>query len=274
MVKAISIKTFKGLFNVIIILIFAVPFYWLVVTSVKTLGDSLRLPPTFWVDRPLWENYAVAIEKMQFWRMLKNSLVVTGAILVAQALTVIPAAYAFANFTFKGSKALFAMMLATMMVPAQLIFLPVFLLLSALGLINTYASLILPSAASAFGIFMLRQAFKQVPRSLVEAAKLDGASELQIMTRIMLPMAKPTVVTLGLLTFIGTWNDYFWPLVLTTNESVRTLPVGVAGLRLVEGGVNYPVMMAGNVILVVPVLIAFVFAQKQIIKAFTYVGDK
>jgi sn-glycerol 3-phosphate transport system permease protein len=160
------------------------------------------------------------------------------------------------------------------MIPAQLVFLPVFLLLSRLKMINHYSSLILPQAASAFGIFMLRQTFKQVPEEILEAARLDKASELKIMTRVMLPIARPTLVALALLTFISTWNDYFWPLVLTTNDRVRTLPLGVAALRNVQGGITYHTAMAGNILLLLPIVAVFLIAQRQIIKAFTYMGEK
>jgi len=145
---------------------------------------------------------------------------------------------------------------------------------SGMGLINSYVSLILPSASSAFAIFMLRQTFKQVPSELIEAARLDKAGELKIMLRIMLPIAKPTIITLGLITFISSWNDYFWPFVLTTNNAVRTLAVGITSLQQTEGTLNYHTLMAGNALLIAPVLIVFFFAQKQIIKAFTYLGDK
>jgi sn-glycerol 3-phosphate transport system permease protein len=257
-----------------IVLLFFIPFYWMVLTSVKNLGQTLKMPPVFWVENPQWENFLMVFAKIPFWHMLKNSLIVAAGILLCQCVTVIPAAYAFARFRFKGDRFLFGITLATMMIPGQLIFLPIFLMFSKAGLINSYLSLILPSASSAFAIFMLRQSFKQVPEELLEAARLDNAGELRIMTNIMLPIARPTVVTLALITFISTWNDYFWPLVLTTNNTVRTLPVGIAALRLSEGGISYHILMAGNVLLVVPVLVAFFFAQKQIIKAFTYMGEK
>lgn len=260
--------------NLAIALIFFIPFYWMFITSVKTLGQTLITPPTFWTWDPQWENFSVVFQKVNVWGMLKNSLIVTAGTLVCQCITVIPAAYAFARYKFKGSNILFGITLATMMIPAQLIFLPVYLMFSKWGMINTYWSLILPSASSAFAIFMLRQTFKQVSEELLEAARLDKAGELKIITRIMLPMARPTVVTLAMLTFIGVWNDYFWPLVMTTKADVRTLPVGIASLRMTESGVNYQIMMAGNVILVIPVLIVFIIAQKQIIKAFTYTGVK
>ena len=260
--------------NLAIALIFFIPFYWMFITSVKTLGQTLITPPTFWTWDPQWENVSVVFQKVNVWGMLKNSLIVTAGTLVCQCITVIPAAYAFARYKFKGSNVLFGITLATMMIPSQLIFLPVYLMFSKWGMINTYWSLILPSASSAFAIFMLRQTFKQVSEELLEAARLDKAGELKIITRIMLPLARPTVVTLAMLTFIGVWNDYFWPLVMTTKADVRTLPVGIASLRMTESGINYHIMMAGNVILVIPVLIVFFIAQKQIIKAFTYTGVK
>ena len=264
----------RWVFNIFIALIFFIPFYWMFITSLKTLGQTLAMPPTFFVAEPQWQNYPEVFTKVDVWGQLKNSLIVTAGTLVCQCVTVIPAAYAFARYDFKGSKVLFGITLATMMIPAQLIFLPVYLMFSKWGMINTYWSLILPSASSAFAIFMLRQTFKQVSEELLEAARLDKAGELKIIMKIMLPLARPTVVTLAMLTFISVWNDYFWPLVMTTKETVRTLPVGIASLQMTESGINYNIMMAGNVILVIPVLIVFAIAQKQIIKAFTYAGVK
>ncbi len=272
--QSILKKSARCIINLLIVLVFFLPFYWMALTSVKNLGQTLKMPPVFWVSNPQWKNFMEVFRAIPFFSMLKNSVIVAVGILLCQCCTVIPAAYAFARFRFKGDTLLFGLTLATMMIPAQLIFLPVFLMFSKAGMINSYASLILPSASSAFAIFMLRQSFKQVPEELLEAARLDNASEWSIMYRIMLPIARPTVVTLALITFINTWNDYFWPLVLTTNNNVRTLPVGIAALRMSEGGISYHILMAGNVLLVVPVLVAFFFAQKQIIKAFTYMGEK
>ncbi len=264
----------RWLLNILIAGIFFIPFYWMLLTSIKTLGQTLQMPPAFWVNDPQWDNFAAAFNAFPFMDMLKNSLVVTLGILAGQCITVIPAAYAFARYRFKGKRILFGVTLSTMMIPAQLIFLPVFLFFSKLGMINSYYSLILPSATSAFAIFMLRQTFMRVPEELLEAARLDKAGEWKTLLRLMLPIAKPTLATLALLTFISSWNDYFWPFVMTTNDTVRTLAVGITHLRMVEGSIRYHVLMAGNVLLIAPVLIAFFFAQKQIIKAFTYMGDK
>ncbi len=264
----------KIILNIIIILIFFVPFYWMVLTAVKSLGETLLFPPTFFVKSPRFENFVNAYQAIPFIKYTVNSIIVTGGTLICQFLTVIPAAYAFARYQFRLKNLLFGITLATMMIPGQLIFLPIFLLFSKWGLINSFWSLILPGASSAFGIFMLRQTFKQVPEELIEAARLDKSSEGKIIFKIMLPIAKPTVVTLGLLTFIGTWNDYFWPLVMTTNDTVRTLPVGIVSLRMVESGISYHTVMAGNVILIIPIFIVYFLAQGQIIKAFTYMGEK
>jgi sn-glycerol 3-phosphate transport system permease protein len=260
--------------NFLIFAVFFIPFYWMFLTAIKNLGQTLQTPPTFWVTKAHWENFNKVFAAIPFFSMLKNNVIMTFGIMICQFFTVIPAAYAFARFKFAGGGFLFGLTLATMMIPAQLIFLPLFLMFSKMGLVNSYASLILPWATSSFAIFMLRQTFKQVPQELIEAAKLDNANEWKIIFKLMLPIAKPTIVTLGLITFILNWNDYFWPFVLTTNNTVRTLPVGITSLNIVDGGVKYHVLMAGNLLLVAPVLVVFFFAQKQIIKAFTYMGGK
>lgn len=276
--KQIISKISKNFFTIIIslavFLIFFFPFFWMLITSVKSLGEIMIFPPTLFPETIHLENYVRAFNSMAFLKYLGNSCIVTFSVLVLQMVTVVPAAYAFSQYKFKGRNILFALTLITMMIPSQLVFLPLFILFSKLGLITTYASLILPFATSAFGIFMLRQTFNQMPKELIEAAKMDKASEWKIIYKLFLPMAKPTLVTMALLTFIVTWNDYFWPLVMTTNDMVRTLPVGVASLRNLETGINYDVLMASNIMLTLPIIAVYFVAHKQIIKAFTYLGDK
>lgn len=235
-------RTARGAVSVLMLLVFFVPVYWMLLTAVKTMGQCYQTPPAFWASNPAWDNFTRAFEAIPFWNMLKNSLIVTAGTLLCQCVTVIPAAYAFARMRFRGEKLLFGAVLATMMIPAQLIFLPVFLLFSQAGLINSYISLIIPHGTSAFAIFMLRQTFRQVPDELLEAARLDKAGQWKIITRIMLPLARPTLLTLCLLTLVTTWSDYFWPFVMTTNNDVRTLSVGVSMLRIVDGGVDYPAL--------------------------------
>jgi sn-glycerol 3-phosphate transport system permease protein len=243
-------------------------------TSFKSLPETLMFPPKWLPDVFLWENYAKAWSSGPFLQYTLNSLIVVAGILLLQFLTIIPAAYAFARYQFRGSNLLFALTMITLMIPTQLIFLPVYLQFSAWGMANTILSLILPFASSALGIFMLRQAFKQVPEELLEAARLDYASEWKVIRKIMIPMAKPTLATFALLSFISHWNDYFWPLVMTNTADIRTLPVGIASIREAEGAVNWNVLMAGNMLLVAPILVVFLIARKYIIQAFVYFGVK
>lgn len=267
----------KVLYRVLLIcitLIFVGPFLWMLFTSFKSLAETLVIPPTLLPSEWKFSNYVEAWNSGPFLKYTINSLIVTFSVVALQLLTIIPAAYVFARHEFKGKKLLFAFTLLTMMIPAQLTFLPVFLMMSKAGLLNTFWSLILPSASSAFGIFLLRQRFMQIPEEIIEAAKLDNASEMKIIYKIMVPQAKGTLVTLGLFSFIGTWNDYFWPLVMTTKDTVRTLPLGVSMLRATMDGTQWHVLMAGNVILVLPIIIIYLFAQKRIIEAFTYTGIK
>lgn len=267
-------KGFEWIGLGLVILIFVFPFIWMVSTSLKSLPETVVFPPIWIPETLMWENFIKAWASGPFLKYFLNSLIVAVGILVLQLITIIPAAYAFARYTFKGQKLLFGLTMVALMIPPQLTFLPVFLQMSEIGLINTLWSLILPFASSAFGIFLLRQSFMQVPDELLEAAKLDQASEWKIILKIMVPQARPVLVTFGLFSFIYHWNDYFWPLVMTNDAAVRTLPIGIAMLKEAEGGVAWNVVMAGNVILVLPILIVFFFAQRQIIKAFTYSGVK
>ncbi|TNJ65249.1 carbohydrate ABC transporter permease [Paenibacillus hemerocallicola] len=259
---------------VLLVLIFAMPFAWMFSTSLKTLPETMIFPPEWIPKHFVWSNYAQAWGSGPFLQYITNSIIVSVGILVMQMLTIIPAAYAFARYRFKGAGFLFGMVMITLMIPSQLIFLPVYLQLSTWKLLNTHLALILPFASSAFGIFLLRQSFKQVPEELLEAARLDNAKEWQIVLKLMVPMAKPVLATFALFSFIAHWNDYFWPLVMTTDETARTLPLGIAKIREEEGVANWNVLMAGNMILVTPILIAFFFAQRHIIQAFVYTGVK
>lgn len=175
---------------------------------------------------------------------------------------------------FKGKSVFWAITLLCLMIPMQLIFLPNYISFSRVNLLNTNWSLILPFATSAFGIFLLRQTFVAVPEEIIEAARLDNASEFTIIRKIFMPLARPTIVTLVLFTFISRWNDYFWPLTMTTIDEARTLPVGVAMLKMTDQGIPWNTIMAANVIMLLPILIIYIFAQDKIIKAFTYSGIK
>lgn len=267
-------KILNNIFVLLIAGVFLVPFVWMFLTSFKSLSETLAIPPTILPETWHFENFIKAWNSGPFLKYTMSSVIVTLSVVALQMLTIIPAAYAFARYKFFGKNLLFSLTLITMMIPAQIIFLPVFLMMSKWNLLNTYWSLILPFASSAFGIFLLRQRFMQVPEEILEAAILDNASDLKILYKIMVPQAKGTLVTIGLFTFISIWNDYFWPLVMTTKDTVRTLPLGVSMLRSTMDGISWNILMAGNIILVLPIVIVFIFAQKKIIEAFTYTGIK
>jgi sn-glycerol 3-phosphate transport system permease protein len=254
--------------------VFVFPFLWMLTTSFKTLGETMLFPPPLLPRRWMLENYQAAWSEGHFPSYLGNSLFVSLATLAAQFLVIIPAAYVFACRRFAGSRLLFGLVLVGLMIPGQVTFLPIYLLFSKLRLINNYATLILPFASSSFGIFLLTQNFKQVPLDVIEAARLDRAGPMKLTFRVLLPIAKPAVITFALFSFIAHWNDYFWVLSMTTSEAIRTLPIGVAMLKDAENLKNWHIIMAGNMILVGPILAIYLTANKYIKSAFTYSGLK
>jgi len=268
------LKTLNAAALIILVAIFAMPFVWMASTSLKTFTETVIFPPKWIPAQIQWENFSLAWNSGPFLKYFMNSVLVSIGILCLQFITIIFAAYAFARYKFKGDRVLFGVTMITLMIPGQLIFLPVYLLMSKWGILNSLLALILPFSSSAFGIFLLRQSFMQVQEELIEAARLDDATEWKIIYKIMVPMAMPTLITFALFSFIAHWNDYFWPLVMTTTDAARTLPIGIAKIREVDGGTAWHILMAGNMILVIPILIVFFLAQRQIIKAFVYTGVK
>lgn len=198
---------------------------------------------------------------MNIVRYFLNSLILSASITALSLLVNSMAGFAFAKFHFPGKESLFKLLLAAMIIPAQVTMLPLFLMMNQLGLINSYLGVIIPGMASIFGIFLIRQYITSLPDSLIEAARLDGASDFQIYWKIVLPLAKPILVTLGLFTFMGTWNDFMWPLIIMTRENMYTLPVAMANLSG-EHAQDTELMMAGAVITVLPVIIVFLALQR------------
>jgi sn-glycerol 3-phosphate transport system permease protein len=186
----------------------------------------------------------------------------------------IPAAYSFAKYKFVGKEFFFALVLLAFMIPGQVTFIPVYLMLADWGMIKSLLPQIIPFMSNAFGIFLLRQYFMQIPQEIIESARLDNSSEFKIIMKIMIPMSMPALATVALFSFVSHWNDYFWPLVMTDSAAVRPLTMGIAMLRETEGISNWHIIMAGNVVLVVPILIVYAFMSKQILKAFVYSGIK
>lgn len=261
---------------IILFVMFIFPFYWTLITSVKGLYEAVAYPPTFWPSEFHFENYAQAWKHADFAHFGKNSIFMSVGATIILMLSCTMAAYGFARFEFKGKKGLFFLMMADIVIPAQVIFLPIFVMYSKMKLLNTYASYFFLFVYSGGVIFFLRNAFKQVPAELVEAARLDGASEFSVMFRVMLPAVKPFMITQIMLSFISKWNGYFWIQTLTTNDHIRTLPIAMNRLSSIgeEFISAWNVTMAGNVMLMAPLLILYIFANRQIKVAFIGNGIK
>lgn len=258
----------------VVILIFIFPFYWMLSTSLKDMTEALRFPPTLIPSSIHLENYTHVFEVVPIAQYFLNSVIVSLAVLLLQYLIIVPAAYSLSRHDYKGKKLFFGLVMLGQMIPQQITFLPVYFMFSKAKLLGTLLPLILPFISNPFGIFMLRQYFMQIPQEVIEAAKLDDASNMKIMFKVMMPMAKPALVTIGLLSFISTWNSYFWPLIMVSSEKLRTLPVGVAALKSSETLQMWHIIMAGNVILVLPILIIYLLASKKIRNSFAYSGIK
>jgi sn-glycerol 3-phosphate transport system permease protein len=248
-------------------LIWLFPYLWMVLTSFKTLPEIVADPTA-----PLPENlelgaYAAVASSMPIGRYVWNTTVMALAIALLQLLLALPAGYALAKLRFRGRALAFGLVIATLLVPAQVRFVPVFTLFADLGLANTMAALVLPFGVSALGTFLVRQALLSLPDSILEAARMDGASEARIVYGILPPLLVPTLVSVFLFSFVYHWNYYFWPLVMTTDDSVRTLPLGIALLREQGTGVRWHIVMAGNVLLSAPALIVFALAQRHLLRA-------
>lgn len=242
------------------------PYAWMVVTSLKPLDEITRDPTAPFPKHPQLDAYREVFQQVAVGRHLLVSLAVAITIGVLQIALALPAGYALAKLRFVGKKTAFGLVVACLLVPPQVTFVSVFLMFAQVSLTNTFGALVLPFAASALGTFLVRQALLSVPDEIIEAARLDGASELTIVYRILAPLLKPTLVSVFLVSFVYHYSDYFWPLVMTTDDTVRTLPLGVALLKEPGSGVRWHVVMAGNVILSMPVLALFALAQKHLIR--------
>jgi multiple sugar transport system permease protein len=250
-----------------------VPFFWMVSTSLKSGGGIFAYPPQWIPQEPTLEWYRRLGKEVNFFLHFKNSLIVsvsvTGLSLFLNSL----AGYAFAKHRFRGRDSLFKLLLATLMVPAQVTMIPVFLLLKNLGFLNTYTGLIVPVSASVFGIFLIRQFIMSLPDDLIEAARIDGCSEFRIYWSVVLPLCKPVLATLGIFTFMGSWNDFLWPLVVMLKETGYTLPVALANLNG-QHPTSFGLLMAAAVVVVAPVLVVFLVAQKYVIQGMAHSGLK
>lgn len=260
---------------IVLLVLYIFPLFYMISTSLKTMYEVNLSPPRLLPDVPQWQNFAEAWRKMNFPHYLKNSVIISGLTILGQLFVCVPCAYAFAKKQFRFKKILNGLVLFDLVVPAQIIFLSIYLIESRLGWIDTYQGLVVPFIYSAFSIFFLMQSFKTLPDEIMDAARLDKCSELQIIGQVVLPMAKPTVITTVLFTFVYKWNDYFWASILTTTDRVRTLPLAIQNLLPVGNAANeWHTIMAGNLMLFLPMFILYILANKNIKQMFCYGGIK
>lgn len=251
------------------------PFAWMLLSSFKPqseiLSAELHLLPQRWA---ILENYGNVWSRVPMGRFLLNGVIVTVAIFALQLLVNLPCAYALAKLRFRGRRALFAVVLLGLLIPMHATAIPIYILFHHTGLLGTYGSLVLPFTISVFGIFMLRQFFMTVPDDLIDAARIDGISEIGIVWRVMLPTAIPAVTAFGIFSVVAHWNDYFWPLIAVNTKELYTPPLGAAFFRLNDGGTDYGTLMAAATIVILPLVVAFLLAQRRFIEGVTFTGLK
>lgn len=256
-------------------LIVALPIIIAIFTSFKAPADVINYPPTIIPREWTLENYTTAWNSTPFGRYLLNSFIQSGLITLAQVLFSILAAYAFAVLDFPGRDVLFWIVLASLMIPFQLTFIPNFILISDLGLANTYAGLTVPFLASAVGVFMLRQFFLTIPPDLYDSAKIDGSSNWRYLWQIVVPLSKGAISAFAIFAFLSAWNQYLWPLISTNDDLMRTTQIGIRFFMTTQDrGQDWGAIMAGAVIVMLPTLVAFLVAQKQLVKGIAMTGLK
>jgi multiple sugar transport system permease protein len=254
----------KALINGLLIggtLVAVFPLLWMLSVSFMRPGEASALPPPLWPAHATLANYRELFERAGMGRYLLNSLAISSAITLLSLAFNLMAGYAFAKLRFAGRERLFQLLLGGLVIPAQVAMLPLFLLLKYLGLVNSYAAVVMPAMATIFGIFLVRQYARGIPDDLLEAARIDGAGELRIFVRIVLPLLKPIMVTLAIFTFLTAWNDFMWPLIALTGQEHYTLPIALASLSR-EHVQDSELMMAGSVVTVLPVLVLFLALQR------------
>ncbi len=253
--------------------IMLLPFLWMLGTSLMDELGVFRMPPPLVPWTPRWRNYPEALTALPFARFFLNSFVFSGAVVAGQVATSAAAAYALARLEFRGRETLLVVILSVLMVPAIVLLIPRFLLISALGWVDTWPGLISTELVSVWGIFLLRQFFLSIPRDLEEAARLDGAGEWVIFTRIVLPLARPALATLALFSFVDAWKNFQWPLVATRSMEMRTVEVGVAAFHSFYYS-NWPYQMAAAVSAMLPIVIVFGLAQRTFVRGIQLTGFK
>ena len=258
---------------ILIAVIMVLPFLWMLSTSLKTQYDAVKIPPVWIPDPPQWENYVKLFTEQPMFQFMLNTIKIVFFVVLGQLFFSSLAAYSFARISFKGRNVVFFFYIATLMVPGQVTMIPTYLMFAKAGLTDNHLALILPAFFSAFGVFLLRQFFMSLPRELEEAAEIDGCNPFMTYWRIMLPLVVPAMLTLGVFTLMNTWNDYMGPLIYLSSPEKYTMTLGIAYFKGVYT-TQWNLVMAGSIVSVVPILIAYLCAQKYFIEGIAFSGVK
>ncbi len=250
------------------------PFYWMIMTAFMPAPDIIAFPPKWIPTRLTLEHFVAAFAKAPWLTYYWNSLVVAVVSVGCSLLFGLFAGYAFAVYRFPLQTFFFMLILATLMVPVQVTSVALYIMLSRIGWVDTYVGILAPNFASAFGVFMLRQGIKSIPVDLIEAARMDGAGEVRIVLTIIAPLVKTTLATVAMILFLGSWNDFLWPVIVINSANLRTLPVGIALFKDPYGNINYGPLMAATLISTAPMLVAYVISQKYMIRGIALTGLK
>lgn len=250
-----------------------IPFFWMVSTSLKDITSVFTYPPQWLPKSVVWRNYIEVCRSFPFFRFYLNSLIVAISQTIGVLLTSSLAAYAFARLNFPGRDKIFLLYLSTLMVPGAVVMIPTFILMRIIGWVDTYKALIIPGIFSVYGTFMLRQFFLSLPTSLEESAKIDGCNKLGIYRHVIIPLSKPALATLATMTFVGSWNNFMWPLIMINSMEKKTLPIGLASFQGLYS-TNWPLLMAATVMTMIPSVIIFAFTQRYFIEGIKLTGVK
>ncbi len=260
------VRRFTGYLGMLLcVAVIGLPVYWMVIGAFKVSQEIYQVPPTWLPKQPTLANFVDAWQAAPFGRYYVNTLITTLFGSGFEVFFAVTSAFAFAFLRFPQKELLFLILLAALMVPTQVTILPNYLTIAQLGWINTYQGIVVPGAAVAYGTFLLRQYFRTLPHEVMDAAKVDGAGHLRTLWSIVLPLARPAIVTMALLSIVAKWNDFLWPLLVTNTREMRVLPIGIFWLMVEEGTINWGVVMAGTLFVVVPVVLVFLYAQRYVV---------
>ena len=250
------------------------PFVWMILGSFKSEGELRQVPPTWWPQTGTLDNYRALFEKESFFRYFFNSTLVAAVVTTGNVIFCSMVGYALAKLAFRGKKLVFGLVMGTLLLPGMVTFVPLFVLVANLGLVDSYPGLILPFLVTPFGVFLMRQFILGLPDDLLDAGRVDGASELRIFRQIILPLCGPALGTLGILTFLGSWNSFLWPLVVAQTQNYYTLPVALALFSTGQNETNYGLLLAGATVVVMPIVIVFLILQRRFIEGIATTGIK